>query len=120
MPGILALSLGILGMTMVRPHFALAVCGGLVLAALVRRDRGGFVQTVASVIFIVGVAFLVARSASSFFGISSFNRESIVQTLTDASAQTSQGGSQFSPVVVSSPVQFPLATVTVLYRPWPW
>jgi hypothetical protein len=52
--------------------------------------------------------------------LSSFNRESIVQTLTDASTQTSQGGSQFDPVVVSSPLQFPLATVTVLYRPFPF
>jgi hypothetical protein len=120
LPGLLGLSIGLLGMVMVRPHFALAVCGGLILAVLVRRDRGSFVQTVASVAFIVLIAILVARSASSFFNISSFNRSSIVKTLNDASAQTSQGGSQFSPVVVSSPVQFPLATVTVLYRPLPF
>jgi hypothetical protein len=119
-PGLLALSLGILGMVMVRPHFALAVCGGLILAALVRRDRGGFVQTVASVAFIVGVAFLVAQSAASFFSLSAFNRDSVVKTLTDASGQTAQGGSQFDPVIVSSPAQFPLATVTVLYRPLPF
>jgi hypothetical protein len=120
MPGAIALAIGILGMVMVRPHFALAVCGGLILAALVRRDRGNFVQTIASVLFIVGVAFLVARSAASFFNLDSFSRESIVQTLSDASGQTAQGGSQFEPVVVSSPVQFPLAAVTVLYRPFPW
>jgi hypothetical protein len=40
--------------------------------------------------------------------------------LNDASAQSADGGSVFSPVVVNNPIQFPLAAATVLYRPLPF
>jgi len=118
--GIAALSVGMTGMLMVRPHFALATCGGLALAFLVRRNRGGFMQSLVGLAFVVGLSFLVLKSASSFFNISSFNQSSIVKALSETSQQTGQGGSNFHPVVVHSPLQFPLAAVTVLYRPFPF
>ncbi len=49
-----------------------------------------------------------SKSASSFFGISAFNQSSITKALNDASAQSGEGGSKFTPVVVNSPVKFPL------------
>ena len=118
--GIGALTVGMLGMLMVRPHFALAACGGLMLALLFRRQRGGIVQTVVSVVFVVALGFVVVQSASSFFGISAFNQASVEKALNDASAQTGQGGSQFTPVIVNSPIKIPLAAITVLYRPFPF
>lgn len=118
--GIGALSVGMLGMLMVRPHFALAACGGLMLALLFRRQRGGIVQTVVSVAFVVALGFVVVQSASSFFGISAFNQASVVKALNEASTQTGQGGSQFTPVIVNSPIKIPLAAITVLYRPLPF
>ncbi|HEV7524750.1 MAG TPA: hypothetical protein VGP92_07285 [Acidimicrobiia bacterium] len=118
--GVVAISAGVGGMVMVRPHFALAVCGGLAFAIVVRRHRGDFLRTIISLAFVVGVGFVVVTAASSFFGISAFNQSSVTKSLTDASAQSSEGGSKFNPVVVTSPAKFPLALVTVLYRPLPY
>jgi hypothetical protein len=118
--GIIAVTAGILGMIYVRPHFALAVCGGLAFATLLRRQRGSFMRTVFTLAFVVIIGLSAIQSAKSFFGISSFNSASITKQLNDASEQSSEGGSQFQPVVVHSPIQLPLAAVTVLYRPLPY
>jgi len=118
--GVLGISAGIGGMVMVRPNFALAVCGGLAFAIVIRRNRGQFLRTIVSLAFVVGTGLVVISAASSFFGIAAFNQSSITKSLNDASAQTADGGSKFNPVVVTSPVKFPLAAVTVLYRPLPY
>ena len=68
-------------------------------------DRGGFFRTVISLAFVIGLGAVVLQSASSFFGISAFNQSSIMKTLNDASAQSSEGGSVFTPVVVHSPAR---------------
>jgi hypothetical protein len=118
--GVIGISAGIGGMVMVRPHFALALCGGLALAVLVRRHQGDFFRTIISLAFVVALGFVVVHAASSFFGISAFNQSSVTKSLNDASAQSAEGGSKFNPVVVNSPAKFPLALVTVLYRPLPY
>jgi hypothetical protein len=118
--GVPVISFGLLAMCMVRPHVALVVCGGLAFAVLARRYRGGFLQAIVSFAFVVAAGLLVIGAASSFFGIQTFNRASIQQEITDVSHQTGEGGSNFHPVQVNSPANFPLATVTVLYRPLPF
>jgi uncharacterized membrane protein YidH (DUF202 family) len=118
--GVIGISAGIGGMVMVRPNFALAVCGGLAFAIVIRRNRGKFFRTMISLAFVLGLGLVVVQSASSFFGIAAFNQSSITKSLNDASAQSAQGGSKFNPVVVTSPVKFPLGAVTVLYRPLPY
>jgi hypothetical protein len=117
--GIIATTIGITGMCMVRPHIALVACGGLILAVLVRRNRGGG-SRILSILFVILATLIVVRVASSFFGIQAFNRTSIQAQINDSSAITGQGGSAFSPVTVNSPLDIPLAAVTVLYRPFPF
>ncbi len=117
--GITATTIGFAGMCMVRPHIALVACGGLILAVLVRRNRGSG-SRILSIVFVLLASFVVVRVASSFFGIQAFNRTSIQAQINDTSAITGQGGSAFTPVTVNSPVNFPLAAVTVLYRPFPF
>jgi hypothetical protein len=118
--GLLATSLGLLAICMVRPHIGLVVLGGLALAVLFRRYRGGFMAALFSVAFVLGASFLVMGAAQSFFGIQTFNRSSIQNEINDVSQHTSEGTSNFKPVVVNSPVTFPLAAATVLYRPMPF
>jgi len=118
--GLVALALGLLGMIMVRPHFALAIVGGLALATVFRRNDGGVFRTLVILAFVLGVGFVALQSAKSFFGISAFNQSAIVKTLSEASSQTSGGGSAFTPVVVNSPLKLPLAAATVFYRPFPF
>jgi hypothetical protein len=116
--GLVAIATGMLGMCMVRPHVALVACGGLALAVLVRRSKSVGTRII-TVVVVLLAGMLVMQAASSFFGIQTFNRASIQQEISDTSKQTGDGGSQFSPVQVTSPVKFPLAAATVLFRPTP-
>ena len=119
-PGLVALSIGFVGMCLVRPHIALVACGGLLLASLVRRNRGGAGRRILGLIFVVVAAVVVVQVSSTFFGIQTFNRTSIQRQITDTSKSTGEGGSEFKPVIVTSPLKFPAAAATVLYRPLPF
>jgi hypothetical protein len=116
---ITALSLGVAAMCYVRPHIALVVCAGLVVAIFVGRKKVGLGTTIVSIGFVLGLGLMVLQASSSFFGISNFNQATIAKQLSDVSAQSSEGGSQFTPIIANNPIKFPLAAVTVLYRPLP-
>ena len=88
--GIIATTIGIAGMCMVRPHIALVACGGLILAVLFRRNRGGG-SRILSILFVVLATLVVVRVASSFFGIQAFNRTSIQAQINDTSAHHRAG-----------------------------
>jgi hypothetical protein len=111
---------GVIGMLYVRPHFALAVCGGLALASLLGRNRGGFARTILSWLFVFIIATSAMGAAKHFFGISAFNQQSVSKELNGASQQSAEGGSKFKPIIVNSPAKFPLGAATVLYRPLPY
>lgn len=118
-PGIAALSIGAAAMCYVRPHVALVICAGLVVAVIVGRSQVGFATTLLTVGFVIALAFVVIHASSSFFGISNFSQASIAKQLNDVSAQSSEGGSAFSPIIADNPIKFPAAAFTVLYRPVP-
>jgi hypothetical protein len=117
--GLPAISIGFVAMCMVRPHIALVASGGLLLASLVRRSQGNGGRKFVGVTFALLSGLIIIQTASSFFGIDTFNRGSVQKQITETSLQTADGGSEFSPVQVNSPADFPLAAVTVLYRPMP-
>ncbi len=52
----------------------------------------------------------------------SLNSETVDQQLTAAEGRTSKEdvGSTYTPVRVNTPIDLPFATVTVLFRPFPW
>lgn len=121
--GTLALLGGIAAMLPVRPHVALVVCVALVFALLVRRVPA---HSYAAPMFrVLGLAlllvlglFLMART-ESFLG-PKLTAEGIVAQIEATSERTSEAGSAFTPVTVKTPLDMPLATVTVLFRPFPF
>jgi len=117
--GITALSLGAAAMCYVRPHVALVICAGLVVAVFVGRSQVGFTTTLLTIGFVIALAFAVLHASSSFFGIQNFSQASIAKQLNDVSAQSSEGGSAFAPIIANNPIKFPAAAFTVLNRPFP-
>ncbi|MGH8900394.1 MAG: hypothetical protein ACRDYA_01610 [Egibacteraceae bacterium] len=124
--GYLPLSVGLLGVTMVRPHMSALVCCGMMLSYLVRRspERRSIFGPLARGI---GIAVLVAGSlviitqAERFFGIETQGAaEGVNAVFAQTERQTAQGGSEIEVTPVRSPLQLPLATVTVLFRPFPF
>ncbi len=122
--GMVAIMLGISVMVSTRPHVALIVVVGLMLSFLSRRpgERSPFSgwATIVVVVVVVGGSLVVVQKTQKFLGVGTITQESVDTKLVGTQDRTAEGGSQFSPVVVHSPKDLPLAFATVAYRPFPW
>jgi len=127
--GLVWLALGLWGAAVVRPHMALIVCAGLIMAAPLAVLRGGAHGRrsqrgrLGSAILLV--AMLLAGStlvgvAEEFIGLGSLDAQTTQQEFDEVTARTDQGGSAFTGVTPSNPVGFVLSGVTVLFRPFPF
>jgi hypothetical protein len=126
--GITAAALGLAALAEVRPHIALILAIAAFMAILFRRPPKGATVTSPlaklAVIVAAGMALIVVMNQTeSFFNLDTFNADSVQATLDRASSQTSEGGSVFdssTPKTDFSPSELPMATVSVLFRPFPW
>ncbi len=125
--GIAFFAVGLLALAFVRPHIAYMSVGALGLAmavAVISGQRGPtgsgtkarLLRFVALVAMLGLASFAVTRMGSALAG----GEGGTSDTLAAASAQTAQGGSEFAPVAVASPVELPWGIVSVLFRPFPW
>ncbi len=122
--GYLLLALGLAGGAMVRPHVVVFVIAGILVGYVLapRRRRGpasAFWKALGIVVLTV-TAFILLSRAADFFGLTHISREQIDSTIRSVAGRTAGGGSQFAATPVNSPADFPLALVTVLFRPFPW
>lgn len=115
---------GIASVALLRPHVALTVFCGIVLAAALAKPNTPNAKTpvVRTVVFgvLVVVGFLLVSQTQSFFGVERLDQETINQQLSKAEGRTDEGGSTFTPVRMDNPIKAPLAFVTVLFRPFPF
>ena len=93
---------------------------GMALPSL-RENRLGsapFVKLAGAVLLLVGL-LVVVDQAEDFFDIERLDQESTEELLDETETQSSQGGSEFENERWSI-VDFPLATGTILFRPYLW
>ncbi|HEX5511715.1 MAG TPA: hypothetical protein VFX41_08365 [Actinomycetales bacterium] len=122
--GVAVMALGLAGAAMVRPHIAGLLFGAFVVAVVIRRSRR---QTQLTPILRVGVltalvvlGALLMQRVAVFTGQEEVSATAITDAVTATGVHTSQGGSEFTPVPLSSPVGVPMALLTVLFRPVPF
>ncbi len=122
--GVVWLALGLLAVGMVRPHVGLAVFAGLVFAVLLRkappRTYLAPLMRIFGLVFLLVVGVVLAGRTASFLGVESLTQESVEIELSETETQTSDAGSSFTPIRVSTPLHFPPAFVTVFVRPFPF
>lgn len=117
--------LGLLATAGPRPHIAVLCTVALAAAYLLRR-RAWADSTLGPVGKVVGIALVLAAclgvvsKAASFFDLDEVNAGTVSSVLDYTDRQSGQGGSEFEPTRVKSPVELPNATLAVLFRPWPW
>jgi len=133
--GFVSLGIGLVASLVVRPHISLMVFIGLLCALVVRRAPA---RSYASPLFrmlslllmlVLGIA-LAGRTASFVDRelqqskgddlSSTLTLDGVTNTLSDTERQTADGGSEFTPVTVNTPLDLPLAIVTVYFRPFPF
>jgi hypothetical protein len=108
----------------VRPHLlALVVIGAAVAyfaGSIGAKGWGLLSRPLGIIVMALLVAFTVGQAAK-FLGISSLSVSGIQSELNDTTAQTAQGGSQFSHGSNSlNPISYPMDFATVFIRPFPW
>jgi hypothetical protein len=121
--GYAALVAGVGAMVLVRPHLALIFLPAAIIAFLLRRSTPGRRRPVGRLVGIgvlVLSSLLVVGKAQSYFGINNLDVQSVTQQLTTTRDQTAIGNSAFNPPNSRSPVGYPEAVVTVLFRPFPF
>jgi hypothetical protein len=119
------LLVGLTGVAMVRPHVAVLMFVSVTAAYALRRSRPDataltpIAKAVGLVVLLI-VGVVVVNSAQSFLGVNSFNSETVNGWLDETAKRTDQGGSSFSIPGRGTPLQYPLAVFTVLFRPLPF
>ena len=117
------LAVGAVGTAVIRPHIAVLLFAALLVAQLFRpasRQVTGVLSKVAGLLVMGAAAWVLATQSAELLGTDDISFQSVTQALQMAGGRTTQGGSEFTPVPVTSPLGFPAAAVTVLYRPFPW
>ena len=127
--GILPFGAGVGGMMLIRSHVALmAVLAVGVATAFAflggtrvenAKGRGRVVRLV-GLLVMGGLALAAMTQTTRFFSDQAGQSTSTTGALELTVKRTQQGGSSFEPIVVTNPVQVPAATVSVLFRPFPW
>lgn len=122
--GYTGLVAGIGGMLLVRPHLALIFLPAAILAFVLRRARPGRprrpIGTVIGVVVLVVSLLVVISKAQSYFGITNLDVQTVTKQLQTTRVQTDLGNSAFNPPNAQSPLGFPEAVATVLFRPFPF
>lgn len=124
--GYVVLALGIAGATLPRPHIAIVVLAaaatGFFVATLFGRGSGvaGLFTRMFGVLFLVVAGALLAPRVATFLNIDDVGGSGFTDSLDEVQRRTSQGGSGFTPAEISTPLDYPWAFVTVLFRPFPF
>ena len=115
--------LGVFSVGVVRPHVAMILLLGLLVGLFARRahTRGRAATHLLFLIAIVIGSMYLASASAGLVGVESLDGLGDVNDALDfAQARTSQDESRFAAARVESPVDYPWAAVTVLFRPFPW
>ena len=123
--GIFPLLVG-LGITVsTRPNITailfVAIFAGYLLRPSSKKARSlGPVYKFVGVVALLVIGFVVIQQAKDFFGVNQLSAQSVQNVINSTTERTSQGGSAFHASASSSVLHLPQATLTVLFRPYPW
>jgi len=126
--GYVLIGSGMLLCALVRPHVALLLVVALAVAFFVGRrhdDRpqGQFslagLSKVIGIVMLIVAGSLLAPATASFLHVDDLSTNSITNAIENTQARTDQGNSAFSAVNPNSPLGYPAAVITVLFRPLP-
>lgn len=114
---------GAFGTAIVRPHIALMLFGALTIAQLFRPSSGHATSILSKVggfaVLALGAVLLASQSAA-FLGIDDLSVGAISEQLEVRGENATTGGSSFNATPALSPLAWPVALVTVVFRPFPF
>jgi len=125
--GVWWLAAGTFASAIVRPHITLLVFAAFGVGLVLRRSAGPGARLLArpagTLILVVGMllaSLVLFAQTASFFKLDSLDVSSAQDVLAKAELQTSEGGSSFTAPDPTSVQGYIAATVTVMFRPFPY
>ena len=121
--GLALLAAGAFGTAIIRPHIAVLLFAALIVGQLFRPASTrvtGILSKFAGLLVMGAAAWVLATQSAQLLGTDDITFQSVTQSLDMAGGRTTQGGSEFTPVPVESPLALPAAAFTILFRPLPW
>jgi hypothetical protein len=120
--------LGIVLGYLVRPHVAMIVLVALVAALVIgrghpRATRGltpGSIAKAAAIVLLLVTVSVVATRTADYLGVESLQPSSTQEALDETRQRTGVGRTRFTPADAASPLGYPQAAVTILFRPFPF
>jgi hypothetical protein len=125
LPGGYALILlGMAGSGAVRPHVALVVLAAVAFGSILHRPaRGSVAGLVGKLIglgILAGATLVLVPHLESFLQVERIDATSLTQVLDRTERLSQKNGATFAAPRPTSPADFPLAAVSVVFRPFPW
>jgi hypothetical protein len=126
--GYLLLAVGLGLSALVRPHVSLLLFAALAVGFLVgrrntRRIPGEFslagITKLIGIVVLLVAGSLLAPATAKFLKVDQLNSDGVTAAITTTQTHTSGGNSAFQPVDPNSPLGYPEAVITVLFRPLP-
>ena len=117
------LATGALGTALIRPHVAVLLFAALLVAQLFRpasTQVTGILSKFGGIVVLGAAAWFLASQSAELLGTDDFSWQAVSESLQMAAGRTTVGGSEFTPLPVESPLGFPAAALSVLFRPFPW
>ncbi len=127
--GAIWLVVGLFGAALVRPHIALTAAAPLAVALGVRlrapqrtgqRRAGAGAVRVVGMVVLAGASVILLNRIGTVFGGGDPAAGTVTGVLDTASTITAQGGSEFEATTVTGIQDLPMATISVLFRPFLW
>ena len=120
---ILPLALGMTATSMVRPHITAALFAGLAAAYVIGRSARPSTEVtplarLVAIGCLLAASFVVVHEAADFLGVEEVTVSNVDSAIDDTTEQTATGDSSFRPEKVDSPADFPMAALSVLFRPF--
>jgi hypothetical protein len=121
--GILPLALGLIGVLWIRPHIAaiLLLAFGLAFFLPVAGKQPVRAATfIVVILVVVGFAWLILPRVASYIGVQELSPQGLLDQFQIQQGRTFQGGSAFEAIDINNPLTYPMAIITLLFRPFPW
>lgn len=119
--GLIYLGAGVLATAMVRPHVTVIALSCFTLALfLIRGRQGRALSPVLTLVTVASIAGAAAFASGPLEQILPRSDEGFSAVLEATSERSSQGGSEIEVSTPNSPLEYPVAFLTVMFRPLPF
>ncbi|MFQ6027323.1 MAG: hypothetical protein ACE5Q6_07510 [Dehalococcoidia bacterium] len=121
--GYIFIVLGIIGVTLMRPHIGamlVMAAGGTFVLRPIKLTPTSLLTRIVTVVLLLSISVVVVVKAKEFVGLESLSVDAVLATMSKTLDDATEAGSSYNPPSLTDPLGLPKQIITVFYRPFPW